>query len=409
MDKLTPILRRAPGVLAVGLLLSVGVAHAAAARDALAQTNFWSSIKESVGLDPSHEVVRGHFDLGQPPNVHRYYCLIDTRTGRPEPNGVLGRPFRRPDASFGLKVDSVSLYACADAEKRGMLVTAGYRLPGAARAARPSPPPAPPPAASPPAISPAPIDVAGVHLGMSLARSRAVLESKKLRQYRESMETLDYWQSADRAMRSIPDGSFVSVIETWSAPAAGAPRPGNGESYEVMFTPVPGEQRVVAIIHTLAYSPKDAVRETDLEKHLVDRYAGFAGPYALPDSPTWRIQRDGVVQVGDPCRRRELFGGLGRLDLSHSVAENIALTKPPAELRFEIAHCGVSMVTEDHETMNGGALPQDRRVTRITVTAYSPSIALQGAEAAARLIRAAEHPPRRPADARGGPAAAPDP
>jgi hypothetical protein len=47
------------------------------------------------------------------------------------------------------------------------------------------------------------------------------------------------------------------------------------------------------------------------------------------------------------------------------------------------------LVTEDHYTANGGALRADRLVTRYTVTAYSPSIAFEGAKAAAQLIQAA--------------------
>ena len=79
-----------------------------------------------MGYD--HEVVRGHFDLGTPPNSHRYYCLVDTKTRRREPNGVLGEPVPLPDGTTALKVDSVSLYGCDDADKHGMLVTTGYVL-----------------------------------------------------------------------------------------------------------------------------------------------------------------------------------------------------------------------------------------------------------------------------------------
>ena len=46
-------------------------------------------------------------------------------------------------------------------------------------------------------------------------------------------------------------------------------------------------------------------------------------------------------------------------------------------------------MTEDHHTANGGALREDRLVTRFTVTAYSPAIGLEGANAAAQLIQAA--------------------
>src|SRR5579863_5700552 len=164
----------------------------------LPQENFFSSIKESLRLGFDHEEVRGHFDLGTPPNSHRYYCLVDTKTRIREPNGVLGQPVPMPDGTTGLKIDSVSLYGCDKAEKQGMLVTAGYLLKapvaGAAAASPPSAPPSPPiptpasvsaPAVSAPAPlpaaplasapTPAKIDVAGIALGMSLDEVRALL------------------------------------------------------------------------------------------------------------------------------------------------------------------------------------------------------------------------------------------
>lgn len=390
------------GTFAVGLVLLFGAgngvladapATAASAGSvsgdapkSLPQENFLSSVTESLRLDPGHEVVRAHFDLGSAPNSHRYYCLIDTKTGRREPNGVLGHPLRLPDGTTGIKVDSVSLYGCDDAAKQGMLITAGYLLQTPAGAAVAQSPQAP----SPAAMSPDKIDVAGVQLGMSLDEARAVLKSKKLRETHEATETLGYWDAAKGAMQSIADGRFVNILAAWTAPAAGEPLEADGESYEVMFTPVPGKQRVMAIIHSVGYSRADAVSETALEVGLVRKYGGFAGSNDLPDSPTWRWQSGGGVRTGDPCNRRGLFGGLGGLNLANSVRENIALKKPPDELRFEIGRCGVAIVTEDQYTANGGALPADRLVTRFTVTAYSPSLALEGAESAAQLIQAAK-------------------
>lgn len=100
----------------------------------LPQESFFSSMKQSFLQDPTNEAVRGHFDLGSPPNVRRYYCMVNLKTGAKEPNGTLGSPVPRSDGMTGLKVDSVSLYGCADAERAGMLVTQGYVLTG--RAAR---------------------------------------------------------------------------------------------------------------------------------------------------------------------------------------------------------------------------------------------------------------------------------
>lgn len=385
----------------------------------LPQTGLFSSVKQSLRMGYDHEVVRGHFDLGSPPNQHRYYCLVDTKTRSKEPNGVLGQPVSQPDGTTGLKIDSVSLFACNDAEKQGMLVTAGYLLkfsgqaagasPPAAPAATPPPaepiPPAPPPAAAPlsasppvptaapavnrPGVSLQSIDVAGVKLGMSLDEVRAVLKSKKLREYNESTETLGYLDSDNGAMQLIAGGRFVSDIAAWTPPPAGGALDADGESYEVMFTPVPGRERAMAIIHSEGYSPANAVREVALEDGLVKKYGGFAASNNLPESPTWRFQSGGNVQIGDPCNRRELFGGLGGLSAGNKPRANIALKKSPDEFRFQIDHCGAAIVTEDHATANGGALGADRLVTRFTVTAYSPPLALEGSQSAVQLIHAA--------------------
>jgi hypothetical protein len=362
-----------------------------------------------MGLD--HEVVRGHFDLGSAPNVHRYYCLIDTKTGNREPNGVLGEPVSLPDGTTGLKTGSVSLYSCDTAEKRGMLITAGYVLksPGGVTFVPPiSPPISPPPQpqlqppqsqppqpsqtpaqASPPRVSPDKIDIAGVKLGMSLDEVRVVLKSKHLREYNESTETLGYLDSAKGAIQSIPNGRFVNVIAAWTPPAAGDAYEEDGEAYEVMFTPIPGKERAMAIVHSVGYSPANAVNEIALENGLVKKYGGFTESNTLPESPTWRFQSGGNVQVGDPCNRRALFGRLGGLHAANPARENLALKSSTEELRFEIDHCGVAIVTEDHFTANGGALRGDRLVTRFTVTVYSPSIAFEGATTATQLIQAA--------------------
>ena len=105
----------------------------------LPQDSFFSSLKQALKKGDDHDVVRGHFDLGSPPNVHRYYCLMDTKTGSKEPNGVVGDPVPLDGGMTGIKNGSVSLYSCANAEQHGMLVTAGYRVGGNSSPAAASP------------------------------------------------------------------------------------------------------------------------------------------------------------------------------------------------------------------------------------------------------------------------------
>lgn len=150
--------------LAVGLLLSCGVpADARAEPPAGAQTgsapsaapaepstpppkgSFLSSLKQAFTQDFSQEVVRGHFDVGSPPDVHRYYCLVNPKTGKSEANGVAGQLVTRADKMTGVKAAAVSFFSCADAEQRGLLVTTGYTLSAnvASRITPPAPVPKP--------------------------------------------------------------------------------------------------------------------------------------------------------------------------------------------------------------------------------------------------------------------------
>jgi hypothetical protein len=236
------------------------------------------------------------------------------------------------------------------------------------------------------------IDIAGVKLGMSPDEVRAVLKSKKLLDYDESAETLSYLDPVKSVMQPIPNGRFVNVIAAWSpAPlsSAGDTFQVDGESFEVMFTPVPGKERAMAIVHSVGYSPANATRETALETGLVNKYGGFGESSDLPESPTWRVQSGGNVLVGDPCNGHGIFGGLGGLNVAKTGRENLALKKTPDDFKTQIDHCGVALITEDHFTANGGALRADRLVTRFTVTAYSPAIASEGAKTATGLIQAA--------------------
>jgi hypothetical protein len=146
---------------------------------------------------------------------------------------------------MGIKATSVSTYSCDSAEQQGILVTTGYVLPaGAAQASASAPLPVQAQPAAAAATSAERIDVAGIKLGMSPDEVRAALKAKKL---------MNYFESADVLIRS--DARYVNTISAWTlsaTPSGGADR--QGESYEVMFTPVPGKERAMAIVHSMAYS-----------------------------------------------------------------------------------------------------------------------------------------------------------
>ena len=387
------------------------VANAPAGADAdepktLPQDGLFSSIKQSL-REGDQEIIRGHFEVGSPPNIHRYYCLMDPKSHRREPNGVVGEPISRPDGMTGIKSSAVSLYRCDKAEQQGMLVTAGYTVPTpsappptTAAAMPPSPaPPASAPAA--PAVPAAPpvvsrfssgmVDISGVRLGMSADEVRTVLRSKNLRDHNEWSENLSYRDETGKT-QPVANGRFVNVMAASSVGSAAGDGnyETNGESFEVMFTPVPGHERVMAIVHTVGYSIANAVHESALEDGLVEKYGGVVGGGGLPQSATWLYQAGGTVAVGDSCGRRDVLGGLGSLRAT-SERENIALHRTTEELDFEVRHCGIAIVTEDHHTVNGGALRSDRIVTRYTVTAYSPLLAEEGATQAEKILREAAH------------------
>jgi hypothetical protein len=366
------------------------------------QQSIFTSVRQAVKEDFDHEVIRGHFDVGTPPDVRRYYCLVDEKKGRRQPNGVSGQPAPRHDAMTGIKANAVSAYGCDSAEQLGLLVTEGYVLPaGSATAAAAAAAPkavAPPPAASAAAPQPSPpaaapvadaasgkLDVGGVRLGMSPDEVRAVLRSKKLR---------DYYESAQSLAHESNGGRFVNVIAAWTPPASpaggGATGAQDSESYEVMFTPVPGRERAIAITHAVAYGTGGVLRETTLQAALKKKYGGFASTAELPASPTWRILSGGNVEVGDPCNRRGVIGSAGPFNVTAPVRPNLVLRTTLDEFQYQIDQCGTAVLTEDHVTSNETAARDERTVARFTVTAYSPALGLEGAKAAAQLMSAPE-------------------
>jgi hypothetical protein len=356
-----------------GDVLADAPAGSSEAPVAVPQENFFSSVKQAFNQDFDRQVIRGHFDVGSSP-TRRYYCLVDAKTGKRQPNAVPGEPAPRRDGMTGIKATAVSTYSCASAEQEGILITTGYVLPANAEVSASAPPPSTP-AQTLAATSAERIDVAGIKLGMSPEEVRAVLKSKKL---------LNYFESADVLSRA--DARYINTISAWTAPAGTATVDRQGESYEVMFTPVPGKERAMAIVHSMAYLPTNAIGEASLNDALVKKYGGFKSADGIPESPTWRVQSDGSVQVGDSCNRRGIFGGSSEFVPSGAGKPNLALNTALDEFQFQIQQCGVAIATEDHGVVKAEA---GRLVTRVTVSAYSPVLGLAGATAAAQTLATA--------------------
>jgi pimeloyl-ACP methyl ester carboxylesterase len=119
-----------PGTQSGGAAAGAGAAHSADIKQ-----DYFASVRQGFAEDLKREVVRGHFDVGTAPNTHRYYCLVDPKTGKTEPNGVAGDVLVRSDGMTGLKNAAVSPLSCADAEQKGFLVTSGYTVKGGPSAA----------------------------------------------------------------------------------------------------------------------------------------------------------------------------------------------------------------------------------------------------------------------------------
>jgi SnoaL-like domain len=164
-----------------------GAAASSAAGDAQTPAptgNFFSSLKQAFKQDLDREVVRGHFDVGSPPDAHRYYCLVDAKTGKSETNGVAGEPVLRRDGMTGIKAGAVSFYSCVNAEQQGILVTTGYTLSPAIRSkvAQAPPPPPPAPAPPPPAL-PAPREAKAPEAAPAAAPVAATMQTEVMAVY----------------------------------------------------------------------------------------------------------------------------------------------------------------------------------------------------------------------------------
>src|SRR6185295_2204048 len=101
-DQMTPP-RHSPALVLCLVLLGAGntaladppegTAGGTASSSSQTHGGFLSSLKQAFGENVDREVVWAHFDVGSAPETHRFYCLVDPKTGKREPNGVAGQPF----------------------------------------------------------------------------------------------------------------------------------------------------------------------------------------------------------------------------------------------------------------------------------------------------------------------------
>jgi hypothetical protein len=85
-----------------------------------------------------------------------------------------------------------------------------------------------------------------------------------------------------------------------------------------------------------------------------------------------------------------VVGGLGQVFVPGSVRRNLSLATTLDDFQSQIDRCGSAIVTEDHATGGSAAAPGEHAVTRFTVTAYSPSLGLEGAQTASQLLQSGQ-------------------
>jgi hypothetical protein len=207
-------LRSAPAVALAICLAACGTAAAdppaSDTQVAESKGGFLSSFRQAIEQDPARDVVRGHFEVGTPPDTHRYYCLVNPKNGKNEENGVRGTPFVRSDGMTGIKEPAVTQLNCADAEKRGLLVTEGYVLKGAAVKTAPASAAAAAPAAAAtaaPAASAAPAAAAAAPAAAAAVPAAAVPAAAAA-------------TAATAATASTASAAAAPVAATASAPVA---------------------------------------------------------------------------------------------------------------------------------------------------------------------------------------------
>jgi ketosteroid isomerase-like protein len=183
---------------------------------------FLSSLKQAFGENLEREVVWAHFDVGSAPDTHRFYCLVDPKTGKRAPNAVAGQPFTRPDGMTGLKAPATSPVSCSDAQEKGILITSGYTVTIAAQGAT-----GPAPAAS---AAPTPIPHAAA--APAAAAASAAAPQPHVSDLRSQMEAANaaflsaYSSQSRTAFKSIytPD---AMLLPPSSQPLVGADAIGN--------------------------------------------------------------------------------------------------------------------------------------------------------------------------------------
>jgi hypothetical protein len=247
------------------------------------------------------------------------------------------------------------------------------------------------------------VDIVGLKLGMSVDEVRTALKSQNLGKYKEWTQNLAYQDETMAAtgstMRPVSNGSYINVIAAWRPSPPLVDYIGEGESFLVVFTPVPGNERAAWIRHAVGYTIAKAIRLVDLENGVAKKYGEFrrASQTVIQANPTWLLGPQGLTYTDNSFNACNVpafqtYRDLGTLEydeFDNQHFANFILALRPDFFKSN-AHCGSVILKEASYVQNYQAPVDARIVTRYTVTAFSPTVALEGGVAASKLSRAAE-------------------
>ncbi len=262
-------------------------------------------------------------------------------------------------------------------------------------------------------------DILGVRLGMTVAQARDGVKAHRLLNYTEGPSALVFNDPVKGQQTTVPNGQFVSELETDSAvPWSGADQGrrywdkagGKLEYLEVMFSPEPSHEKVVKVVHAVMFDVEKGkgIREADLIKGFEEKYGVTLTPdmeqhiRVLHEAAAWSTSPSGPPSPakGPLCKTPSFlfpeaaFGpdpwaqnGFS----STAQRQNEALRADRSTLARFATECGAEIVGIGWDLANPGAPPDQRIVLQYYVSVYSAPLALESIKVAAQLTTAAKN------------------
>ncbi len=261
-------------------------------------------------------------------------------------------------------------------------------------------------------------DILGVRLGMSVAQARDAVKAHRLLNYKEDPTGLVFNDPVTGRETPVPNGQFVSELETDSAvPWNGADHGrywdkagGKLEYLEVMFSPEPSHEKVVKVVHAVMFDVEKGkgIREADLVKGFEEKYGVTLTPdmeqhvSVLHQAAAWSTVSPGKLSPskGQLCWTPAFLFPSGALGpdswaqggfTSTAQRQNEALRLDRPTTAKIGQECGVEIIGIGWNLANPSAPPDQRIVLDYYVAAYSAPLELQSLKVAGDLTSAAKN------------------